>query len=73
MPLKNVQNCLVVLYENEFISLSRLENGFSASIEAKGRTALSLPVERPAHRLVCGQGCAEGIASLRGRRLGLFP
>ena len=47
MPLKNVQNCLVVLHENEFVSLSRLENGFSASIEAKGRTALTYPSNVP--------------------------
>src|SRR4051812_16002481 len=43
MPLKNVQHCLVVLHENELISLNRLVVGFSASINAKGRTALTLP------------------------------
>ena len=47
MPLKNVQNCLLVLHENEFISLSRLVDGFSASIEAKGRTVLTYPSSTP--------------------------
>ena len=47
MPLKNVQYCLLVLHENEFISLSRLEDGFSASLEAKGRTVLTYPSSTP--------------------------
>jgi eukaryotic-like serine/threonine-protein kinase len=47
MPLKNVQNCLIVLHENEFISLNKLGDGFSASIEAKGRVALTYPSNVP--------------------------
>ena len=39
--------CLLVLHENEFISLSRLEDGFSASLEAKGRTVLAYPSSTP--------------------------
>ena len=43
MPLKKVRDCLAVLHENEFISLTGLVDGLSASIEAKGRVALTLP------------------------------
>ena len=32
MPLKNVQNCLVVLHENEFVSLARFTYGLLARI-----------------------------------------
>ena len=66
MPLKNVQNCLVVLHENEFISLSKLQEGFSASIEAKGRVALTYPSNVP---LITwsGQGRPEGLTAIRRR------
>jgi len=47
MPLNNVRNCLIVLHENELISLAKLTDGYSASIEAKGRTALTYPSSVP--------------------------
>ena len=47
MPLANVRNCLIVLHENEFISLAMLTDGLSASLEAKGRTALTYPTNVP--------------------------
>ena len=47
MPLKNVRYCLIGLNDNEFIALARQEDGFSASIEAKGRIALSYPSNVP--------------------------
>jgi hypothetical protein len=37
----------VVLYENRFISLAMLTDGFSASIEPRGQTALDYPSSVP--------------------------
>jgi hypothetical protein len=48
MPLKNVRYCLVVLHENDFISLTPLrDHSLSASVEAKGRVALTYPSNVP--------------------------
>ena len=43
MPLKNVQNCLVELHENAFISLTKLVNGFSACRDLGKQTCYGPP------------------------------
>ncbi len=63
MPLKNVQNCLVVLHENEFISLARQTSGLSASLDHKGRVALTIPSGVPLITISTSRVVPKGLRS----------
>ena len=63
MPLKNVQYCLGVLAENEFISLTRQTEGYVASVEAKGRLALTIPSGVPLITFSTNRVVPKGLRS----------
>lgn len=50
MGLGDVRNCLLTLEVDNLLSLARTTEGYLASVEAKGRLALSLPIPIPALR-----------------------
>jgi formylglycine-generating enzyme required for sulfatase activity len=72
LPLKNVRYCLVVLHENGFISLVMRTDGCVASIEAKGRLALTYPSNVPLVRFGTCNVVPKGLRSFSENDSGFF-